>query len=402
VLCAGCGGESVADFPSHVTHPVQYGPRLKALAVYLKSEHFIPYERSRQLLADWFGATISPGTLQNLVYQAAQRLLPVTARIKAALLTEPVVHYDESGIHSGDSACVLPPFKISSYHLSIIREYTEKLGFALDVRGLMNVQYAVKDDVVYVLEVNPRASRTVPFVSKATGVPLAKIAAKVMAGETLAHLNFTEEPELDGFFVKEAVLPWKKFTGIDALLGPEMRSTGEVMGHAAGFGHAFAKSQLGAGMGLPVEGGVLITVNDFDKGAALKVARDLHRLGFALYATAGTGAFIGGAGIPVTRLEKAQSGPHATADMMSGAQGYTTLDAMQDGKVQLIINTPLGPHSREDGARIRRLATRLEIPLITTLSAAHAAVNGIRALREKELTVRSLQAHYAVWAGEKA
>ena len=202
-------------------------------------------------------------------------------------------HIEEAGIHSGDSACVLPPYKISQYHLNIIREYTEKLGLALGVRGLMNVQYAIKDDVVYVLEVNPRASRTVPFVSKATGVPLAKLAARVMAGQTLAELGFTTEPAVTGFFVKEAVLPWKKFTGIDTLLGPEMRSTGEVMGHAGSFGHAFAKSQLGAGTGLPLSGGVLITVNDFDKGSALKIARDLHRLGFQIYATQGTGEFFG-------------------------------------------------------------------------------------------------------------
>ncbi len=294
-------------------------------------------------------------------------------------------HIEEAGIHSGDSACVLPPYKISSYHLSIIEEYTEKLGLALRVRGLMNVQYAIKDDVVYVLEVNPRASRTVPFVSKATGVPLAKLAAKVMAGMSLVELGFTEQPAVDGFFVKEAVLPWKKFTGIDALLGPEMRSTGEVMGHAGSFGHAFAKSQMGAGAGLPQAGGVLITVNDFDKGSALKIARDLHRLGFGIYATAGTGAFFTQAGLPATILAKGSS----------GAVGNTTLDAMRDGKIQLIINTPLGAGAREDGVKIRRLATRMEIPLITTLSAAQAAVNGIRALRQKSLEVRSLQEHYA-------
>ncbi|MCC6167396.1 MAG: carbamoyl-phosphate synthase large subunit [Caldilineaceae bacterium] len=294
-------------------------------------------------------------------------------------------HIEEAGIHSGDSACVLPPYKISAYHLAIIREYTEKLGMALEVRGLMNVQYAIKDDVVYVLEVNPRASRTVPFVSKATGVPLAKLAAKVMVGETLAGLSFVQEPGLDGFFVKEAVLPWKKFTGIDTVLGPEMRSTGEVMGHAASFGHAFAKSQMGAGTALPLAGGVLITVNDYDKGGALKIARDLHRLGFDIYATEGTAAFIGGAGVPVTVLNKA----------ITGNGGYTTLDAMRDGKVQLVFNTPLGPNAREDGAKIRTLATRLEITLITTLSAAQAAVNGIRAMRQRELAVRSLQEHYA-------
>jgi carbamoyl-phosphate synthase large subunit len=296
-------------------------------------------------------------------------------------------HIEEAGIHSGDSACVLPPYKISGYHLAIIREYTEKLGLALGVRGLMNVQYAIKDDVVYVLEVNPRASRTVPFVSKATGVPLAKLAAQVMAGKTLAEVGLTEEPPVRGFFVKEAVLPWKKFTGIDTILGPEMRSTGEVMGHAAGFGHAFIKSQLGAGSRLPSEGGVLITVNDYDKGAAVKLARDFHRMGFDLYSTAGTGALIELVGLPVTTLGK------ATATAAEGV--YTTLNAMRDGKIHLIINTPLGPDSRTDGAKIRTLATRMEIPLITTLSAAQAAVNGIRSLTQTELTVKSLQAHYA-------
>jgi len=295
-------------------------------------------------------------------------------------------HIEEAGIHSGDSACVLPPYKISSYHLHTIQEYTEKLGKGLGVRGLMNVQYAIKDDVVYVLEVNPRASRTVPFVSKATGVPLARLAAQVMAGKTLAEVNLLEEPQVDGFFVKEAVLPWKKFTGIDTLLGPEMRSTGEVMGHASRFGHAFAKSQLGAGTALPDGGGVLVTVNDFDKGAALKIARDLHRLGFTLYATAGTASFFEHAGIPTSTLEKGSA----------GGDGYSTLDAVRDGKIQLIINTPLGKSAREDGRQIRSLATRMEVPLITTLSAAQAAVNGIQALRQKELSVRSLQEHYAV------
>ncbi len=294
-------------------------------------------------------------------------------------------HIEEAGIHSGDSACVLPPYKLSQFHLNIIREYTEKLGLALGVRGLMNIQYAVKDEVVYVLEVNPRASRTVPFVSKATGVPLAKLAAQVMAGKTLAELGFTQEPALDGFFVKEAVLPWKKFTGIDTILGPEMRSTGEVMGHAASFGHAFAKSQLGAGTGLPHSGGVLITVNDHDKASAIKIARDLHNLGFQIYATEGTGGLIDQAGTPVTILAKVSDDGH-----------YSTLDALHDGKIQLIINTPLGPQSRDDGGKIRSLATRMEIPLITTLSAAQAAVSGIRAVHQKELQVRSLQEHYSL------
>jgi carbamoyl-phosphate synthase large subunit len=293
-------------------------------------------------------------------------------------------HIEEAGIHSGDSACVLPPYKISNYHLAIIRDYTTRLGQALHVRGLMNVQYAIKDDVVYVLEVNPRASRTVPFVSKATGVPLARLAARVMAGESLEALGLTSEPGVEGFFVKEAVLPFIKFPEVDAVLGPEMRSTGEVMGHASRFGHAFVKAQMAAGGELPLQGGVLITVNDYDKGAALKLARDLHRMGFTLFATPGTAAYFGRVGLPVTPLAKASFGGGA----------YTTLDAMRDGKIQLIINTPLGPQSHSDGARIRRLATRLQIPLLTTLSAAQAAVHGIRVLRERALTVRSLQEHY--------
>ena len=311
-------------------------------------------------------------------------------------------HIEEAGIHSGDSACVLPPYKISGYHLSIIREYTEKLGLALGVRGLMNVQYAIKDDVVYVIEVNPRASRTVPFVSKATGVPLAKLAARVMAGKSLAEVGLEEEPEVQGFFVKEAVLPWKKLSGADTLLGPEMRSTGEVMGHAHNFGHAFAKSQLGAEYRLPVDGGVLITVNDYDKGAALKLARDFSRMGFSLYATEGTAALIQRVGLPVVVLRKAAATEAAGNGSSRNRQGhgagngsYTTLDAMQDGKIDLIINTPLGPHSRADGQKIRTLATRMEIPLITTLSAAQAAVSGIRAMMAAELNVLSLQTHYA-------
>ena len=293
-------------------------------------------------------------------------------------------HIEEAGIHSGDSACVLPPYKVSLYHLSIIRDYTQRLGLALGVRGLMNIQYAIKDDIVYVLEVNPRASRTVPFVSKATGVPLARIATQVMMGRTLAELGFTTEPDIDGFFVKEAVLPFIKFPEVDTVLGPEMRSTGEVMGHAARFGHAFAKAQMAAGGTLPLEGGVLLTVNDFDKGAALKIGRDLHRLGFELFATPGTGALLHRVGVPATILAKA----------VAEERAYTTLDAMRDGKIQIIINTPLGPESRSDGMRIRQLATRLDIPLITTLSAAQAAVSGIRALREKDVEVRSLQEHH--------
>ncbi|MCZ7574743.1 MAG: ATP-grasp domain-containing protein [Ardenticatenaceae bacterium] len=293
-------------------------------------------------------------------------------------------HIEEAGVHSGDSASVLPPYKISAYHLSHIREYTQRLGLALGVRGLMNVQFAIKDDVVYVLEVNPRASRTVPYVSKATGVPLAKIAARVMVGQSLQEIGFIEEPAIDGFFVKEAVLPFKKFAGVDALLGPEMRSTGEVMGHAARFGHAFAKAELAAGDRLPLAGTVFISVNDFDKSGALKLGRDLHRMGFHLVATHGTAAFLRRAGLPVESINKVSEGsPHI-------------VDRIKAGEIDLIINTPLGATAYSDGAAIRTAAVRQGVMLVTTLSAAQAAVHGIRALGAKELQVRSLQAHYGM------
>ncbi len=291
-------------------------------------------------------------------------------------------HIEEAGVHSGDSACVLPPYKISSYHLSIIREYTERLGLALGVRGLMNVQYAIKEDVVYVLEVNPRASRTTPYVSKATGVPLAKIATQVILGRKLAEIGLTEEPTVRGFFVKEAVLPFKKFWGVDALLGPEMRSTGEVMGHASHFGHAFAKAEMAAGDRLPLSGTVAMSLNDFDKSAGLKLARDLHRMGFRILATKGTAAFFERAGVPVKTINKVTEGsPHAA-------------DYIQAGEIDLVINTPLGSTAHSDGALIRTTAIRYGVPLMTTLSAAQAAVQGIRALRDKSLKSRSLQEHY--------
>jgi carbamoyl-phosphate synthase large subunit len=292
-------------------------------------------------------------------------------------------HIEEAGVHSGDSACVLPPYKVSAYHLDFIRDYSERLGLALGVRGLMNVQFAIKDDIVYVLEVNPRASRTVPFASKATGLPLARIAAQVMAGKSLAELGVLEEPRVDGFFVKEAVLPFKKLHGSDAVLGPEMRSTGEVMGHASRFGHAFAKAQLAAGTPLPLKGAVLLSVNDFDKGAALKIARDLHRLGFRILATPGTADALRRASIPVQTVNKVSQGsPHV-------------VDAVRGGQVDLILNTPLGPRAQTDGLLIRQAATAMSVPLLTTLSAAAAALAAIRALREKDFRYRSLQVHFA-------
>jgi carbamoyl-phosphate synthase large subunit len=292
-------------------------------------------------------------------------------------------HIEEAGIHSGDSACVLPPYKISYYYLDQIRDYTERIGLGLGVRGLFNIQFAIKNDVVYVLEVNPRASRTTPFVSKATGAPLARYAAEIAAGRSLAEIGFVQEPKIDGFFVKEAVLPFRKLLGGAARLGPEMRSTGEVMGHASTFPHAFAKAQIAAETVLPTSGTVLITVNDFDKGAAAKLARDLHNMGFNLLATAGTAAYLARLGLPVTAIRKVSEG------------SQDILEAMRTGGIQMIINTSLGSQSHDDGIAIRNAAAQYRVPIMTTLSAAQASVQGIAALRKKPLRVRSMQSHHA-------
>ncbi len=338
-------------------------------------------------LAEYLGhalaaSTAGPVLIDHYLEDAFEIDVDALADGERVVIAGVMQHIEEAGVHSGDSACVLPPYKISLYHLNIINEYTERLGLALGVRGLMNVQYAIKDDIVYVLEVNPRASRTVPFVSKATGVSIAKLAAQVMAGAKLADLGFTRTPEVDGFFVKEVVLPFRKFLGADYRLGPEMRSTGEVMGHAATFGHAFAKAEMAAGIPLPTSGNVLITVNDFDKGAMVKIARDLHRLGFSLYATRGTAEWLARVGLPVTAVKKVSEGHPNVADMVAA------------GELQLVINTPLGARAHDDSRTMRTAAVQYDIPLMTTLSAAAAVVNSITALKAKDLRVRSLQRHH--------
>jgi carbamoyl-phosphate synthase large subunit len=297
-------------------------------------------------------------------------------------------HVEEAGVHSGDSAMVMPPYKVSAYHLAIIRDETVRIGLALGVKGLMNVQYALKDDVVYVLEVNPRSSRTVPFIAMATGVPLARIAAQVAAGKTLAELGLTSEPALEGFFVKEAVLPFDKFPGAAVFLSPEMRSTGEVMGHAAHYGHAFAKAAMGAGQKLPLSGAALLTVNDFDKGAIGKIARDLVQMGFKLYATSGTAEWLTRLGLQVERVNKVAEGPPSTADLIA------------EGAVGLVISTPLGQRAYADGQALRSAAIRHGIPLVTTLTGAAATVSAIRALKGRALEVRSLQEHHGMGGRE--
>src|SRR6188472_4101465 len=288
-------------------------------------------------------------------------------------------HIEEAGIHSGDSSCVIPPYKIIERHVALIRDYTQRVARALNVVGLMNAQFAIRDDTVYVLEVNPRASRTVPYLSKATGVPLAKVAARVMVGRTLAQLGLTQDLEVSGFFVKTPVFPFVRFPGVDTLLGPEMKSTGEVMGGASTFGTAFAKAQLGAGAKLPQSGTAFISVNNRDKANVVPVAQDLVRLGFKLTASRGTANFLRAHGLDVEIVFKVNEGrPHVG-------------DEILNHHIQLVINTPLGRESFFDDRIVRRIATMQSVPCIMTLTGAAATVNAIRAFHSEGLTVRALQ-----------
>ncbi len=296
-------------------------------------------------------------------------------------------HIEEAGIHSGDSACVLPPYLLRDEHIEQMRRHTREFAEALNVVGLMNVQYAVHDGRVYVIEVNPRASRTVPFVSKATGVPLARIAARVLLGEKLDDMDLPEDLPLLNVAVKEAVFPFNKFPDADPLLGPEMRSTGEVMGFADSFGLAFAKAQIAADGSLPLTGNVVVTVHDRDKPAATPIVRRLHELGFEIKATDGTARYLRRRGVPCETVLKVHEGrPHI-------------LDLLLSGEVQLLVNTPLGKDAQHDDYMIRQAAISRGIPYTTTLSAASAAADAIIALRSRRLSVSSLQERMAALAG---
>src|SRR6201998_3726315 len=292
-------------------------------------------------------------------------------------------HIEFAGVHSGDAAMVLPPHTLSQKVIEIIREYTHAMARELKVIGLMNVQYAVKGDKVYVLEVNPRASRTVPFVSKAIGVPLAKLAAKVMAGKTLAELGFTKEIIPQHFSVKEAVFPFIRFPGIDIILGPAMKATGEVMGIADDLGVAYGKSQMAAQPPLPEKGNLFVSVKDNDKSEIVPLAKELVELGFRIYATAGTPLAIEKAGIPVRHLFKISEGRP------------NVLDLMKNEDIDLIVNTPSGKTPRKDEIRIRSLAVANRIPILTTISAVEASIRAIRGIKTKGINVRSLQEYHA-------
>ncbi|MGD2174669.1 MAG: carbamoyl-phosphate synthase large subunit, partial [Candidatus Brocadiaceae bacterium] len=289
-------------------------------------------------------------------------------------------HIEEAGVHSGDSACVIPPQTLSAEVQQEIARQTKALSAELEVVGLMNVQYAVQQGEVYVLEVNPRASRTIPFVSKATGVQLAKLATQVMLGHSLEELGLTEEVEIEHVAVKEAVFPFARFPGIDTILGPEMKSTGEVMGLANDFGMAFAKAQVAAGQNLPTEGKVFFSLRDRDKsGHAVLAARGFADMGFDLIATEGTAAFLRDNGMECERINKVREGrPHI-------------VDAIINGEIALVINTPSGKHPRQDEVAIRSTSWARAVPIITTVQGAVAAVQAVEELKESELSVKTLQ-----------
>jgi len=291
-------------------------------------------------------------------------------------------HIEEAGIHSGDSAMVLPTYTLSPDILNKVREATYKMARELNVVGLMNVQYAVKDEKVYVLEVNPRASRTIPFVSKVIGVPLAKLATKVILGKKLKDLGFTEEIIPQHVAVKESVFPFNRFPGVDVILGPEMKSTGEVMGIDRDFGRAYLKSQIAAGQNLPTKGNVFISVRDRDKRSVVFIAKKLNDLGFHIYASSGTAAALEKNNIIVKVLPKLGEGRP------------NVLDLMKDGKIQLVINTPSGRIPRQDETKIRSHVVMYNIPYTTTISGAQATVNGIETLLKKDLDVKSLQDYH--------
>ena len=288
-------------------------------------------------------------------------------------------HIEFAGVHSGDAAMVLPPHELSQSAIDTMREYTHAMAAELEVTGLMNVQYAVKDEIVYVLEVNPRASRTIPFVSKAIGVPLAKLAAQVMAGAKLSELGFTEEIWPKYWAVKESVFPFNKFVGQDIILSPEMRSTGEVMGLDADLGVAYAKSQMAANTPLPLEGKVFISVSDAHKAEVPALAKGFVELGFELVATGGTAKVIEEAGLKVERVNKLAEGRP------------NSLDLLKNNELQLVINTPTGEVPRSDEVQIRTSAVYTGTPIMTTISSAKAAVNGIRSIKKSGYGLRTVQ-----------
>jgi carbamoyl-phosphate synthase large subunit len=326
-----------------------------------------------------------PVLIDKFLEQAAEFDVDALADETACVVAGIQEHIEEAGIHSGDSSCVLPPVRIAEEHVETMRHYTRKLATALSVKGLMNIQFAIKHDRVYVLEVNPRASRTVPFVSKATGVPLARIGALVMSGRKLKEFDLPPDLTVDRYYVKSPVFPFAKFPGVDPILGPEMHSTGEVMGIGETFGEAYGKAMTAAGLKLPTVGTAFISVNELDKGQAVVLARRLARLGFELMATRGTADRLGEVGLKVTSVFKVNEGRP------------NIVDHVKKGEIALVINTPLGRASHYDEQSIRRAALQYNVPCVTTMTGAHALVEALGSTATRsEINVRALQELHAV------
>jgi carbamoyl-phosphate synthase large subunit len=380
-------GAEAKEVAGRIGYPVLVRPSYvlggRAMAIVYDEESLDQYVRTA------VGFTPDrPVLIDKFLEQAAEFDVDALADDSACVIAGIQEHIEEAGIHSGDSSCVLPPLRIDPEHIETMRHYTRKMAQALNVRGLMNVQFAIKDDRVYVLEVNPRASRTVPFVSKATGIPIARIAALVMAGQSLKDFDLPQELTVNRFFIKSPVFPFAKFPGVDPILGPEMHSTGEVMGIGETFGEAYGKAMTGAGLTLPQSGTAFISVNESDKGQAVLLARRLARLGFRLMATLGTAARLREVGLEVASVFKVNEGRP------------NIVDHIKSGDVALIINTPLGRASHFDEQAIRHAALQYSVPCVTTMTGAQAIVEAIAAYKLNGTpNVRSLQELHAVGAG---
>ena len=358
--------EEAREIAKRIGYPVLVRPSYvlggRAMAIVYDQEALETYVRNA------VGFTPDrPVLIDKFLEQAAEFDVDALADDTACVIAGIQEHIEEAGIHSGDSSCVLPPVRIDPEHLETMRHYTRKLATALSVSGLMNIQFAIKDHRVYVLEVNPRASRTVPFVSKATGVPIARIAALVMAGQKLRDFNLPEDLTVKRFFIKSPVFPFAKFPGVDPILSPEMHSTGEVMGIGDTFGEAYWKAMTGAGLSLPASGKAFLSVNDADKGAAVLLARRLSRLGFTIVATLGTAARLVEVGMDVETVFKVNEGRP------------NIVDHIKSGEISLVINTPLGRVSHYDEQAIRRAALQYGVPCVTTMTGAQALVEAIGA-----------------------
>jgi carbamoyl-phosphate synthase large subunit len=377
--------EEAKEIARSIGYPVLVRPSYvlggRAMAIVYDEESLEEYARNA---VDF--SPDRPVLIDKFLERAAEFDVDALADEETCIVAGIQEHIEEAGIHSGDSSCVLPPVQVEPEHLETMRHYTRQLARALRVRGLMNIQFAIKDHRVYVLEVNPRASRTVPFVSKATGVPLARLAALVMAGRSLKSFDLPEDLAVGRFFyVKSPVFPFVKFAGVDPVLGPEMHSTGEVMGVGESFGEAYAKAMMGAGMELPQTGTAFISVNDGDKGQAAVAARRLVRLGFKLIATLGTAARLREVGLAVENVFKVNEGRP------------NVVDFIKRGEIDLIINTPLGRVSHFDEQAIRRAALQYNVPCVTTMTGAQAMIEAIAARERKErMTVHSLQELHSV------